>query len=55
MEITCKPSHLVERLHPVLTRHKSRASHIEDVVLVDFPFGKHKKHWEMGKIYNIYI
>ena len=55
MEITFKPSHLVERLHPDLTRHKSRASHIEDVVLVDFPLGKHKKHWEMGIIYNIYI
>jgi hypothetical protein len=22
---------------------------------VDFPLGKHKKHWEMGIIYNIYI
>ena len=55
MKKTFKPSHLVERLHPDLTRHKSRASHIEDVVLVDFPLGKHKKHWEMGKIYNIYI
>jgi hypothetical protein len=22
---------------------------------VDFPLGKHKKHWEMGIIYNINI
>jgi hypothetical protein len=22
---------------------------------VDFPLGKHKKHWDMGIIYNIYI